>query len=695
MATDPICGMFVEESRDALCATVRGTTYYFCSESCLRTFVAPEAELRWLKRTVALSAALAVPILVLTYASISTSLPVPWVLLCLATPVQFVGGWKFYRGAWDAIKMRLSNMDLLIALGTSAAYFYSLAYVLFPSHFPSGGLFFDASATITALILTGKLIEHSVRDRATDAVRRILELQPRNAVVIRDGIEEVLPIERLVVGDTFIVRPGDKVATDGVVVEGHSSVDEKMLTGESLPVEKKAGDQVTGASVNITGALKVKANRVGADTTLSKIVRVVQEAQETKSPVERLADRIAAYFVPMVLLVALTSFCAWVIIGDKPVSFAFTAAIAVLVIACPCALGLATPAAVVVGVGKGAENGVLIKGGDYLERAQKIDTVVFDKTGTLTRGEPSVTNVVPASDWDRGDTEILRLAAIAEKRSEHPLASGILAKAKERSGEEVPDPDFFDSFSGLGIRAKYGGDTLMLGNARFLEQHGIEVQSETNSELGNLHAEGKTTVVLAINNRVAGVIAVADTLKASAEQTVRALKKMKIEVMMLSGDDKSTTECIARRLGIERYFAEVLPVDKSRVVRQLQAEGRVVAMVGDGINDAPALAQSDVGIAVGSGSDIAIETGGLVLMRDDLRDVVAGIQLSRKTMTKIKENLAWAFAYNVALIPAAAGLLYLATGVLLNPILSGAAMALSSVTVISNSLTLRRFRPVL
>jgi Cu+-exporting ATPase len=688
--------MFVEESPDALQATVRGARYYFCCESCLRTFTAPEVELRWLKRAVTLSVVLAVPTLVLSYVSFSMPVPLPWLLLVLATPVQFVAGWRFYQGAWNAIKMRMSNMDFLIALGTSAAYFYSLAYVLFPSEFPYGGLYFDASTMVTALILVGKLIEHSVRGRATDAIRKLMDLQPRKATVLRNGIEEEIPIENVQVGDVFLVKPGQKIATDGSVIEGYSSVDEKFLTGESIPVEKSVGDQVIGASINTTGSLKVKATRVGADTTLSKIVQVVQEAQSTKSPVERLTDKISAYFVPIVVAIALTSFVSWILIGSKPVSFAFTAAVAVLVIACPCALGLATPAAIVVGAGKGAENGILIKGGEYLERAQKIDTVVFDKTGTLTKGEPSVTDIAVVDDSKYDEDQVLRLSAVAEKQSEHPLASAILKMAKEKFGDErLPDPNSFQSISGEGVHISYRGDDVFLGNSKLLESNGVKVDGEVQAMLDRLRTDGKTAIILAVNHNVAGVIAVADTLKESAPEAVRALQKMKLDVMMLTGDNKLTAEAIAQKLAITRYFAGVLPDEKSRVVKQLQSEGRVVAMVGDGVNDAPALAQSDVGIAIGSGSDIAVETGGLILMRDDLRDVAVGIQLSRKTMRKIKENLVWAFAYNVALIPVAAGLFYFITGVLLNPILSGAAMAMSSVTVVTNSLTLRRFKPKL
>ncbi len=693
MPTDPVCGMFVEESPDALQATVRGTRYYFCCESCLRTFTAPEVELRWLKRAVTLSVVLAVPTLILSYVSLSMPVPLPWLLLVLATPVQFVAGWRFYQGAWNAIKMRMSNMDFLIAVGTSAAYFYSLAYVLFPSELPYGGLYFDASTMVTALILIGKLIEHSVRGRATDAIRKLMDLQPRKATVLRNGIEEEIPVENVQVADVFLVKPGQKIATDGSVIEGHSSVDEKFLTGESIPVEKSVGDQVIGASINTTGSLKVKATRIGADTTLSKIVQVVQEAQNTKSPVERLADKISAYFVPIVVAIALTSFCSWILIGNKPVSFAFTAAIAVLVIACPCALGLATPAAIVVGAGKGAENGILIKGGEYLERAQKIDTVVFDKTGTLTKGEPSVTDIAVVDGSKYSEDEVLRLSAVAEKQSEHPLASAILKKAEKFGDEKIPDPDSFQSISGEGVHISYRGDDVFLGNSKLLESNGVKVDGEVQVMLDRLRTDGKTAIILAVNHNVAGVIAVADTIKESAQEAVRALQKMKLDVIMLTGDNKLTAEAIAQKLAIKRCFAGVLPVEKARVVKQLQSEGRVVAMVGDGVNDAPALVQSDVGIAIGSGSDIAVEVGGIILMRDDLRDVVAGIQLSRKTMRKIKENLVWAFAYNVALIPVAAGLFYFITGVLLNPILSGAAMAMSSVTVVSNSLTLRRFKP--
>jgi Cu+-exporting ATPase len=611
----------------------------------------------------------------------------------MATPVQFIAGWSFYRGAWNAFKMRSSNMDALIAISTSAAYFYSLIYVLFPREFPFGGLFFDASAMIIALVLIGRLLEQTMRSKASDAIRKLSTLQPRTATVVRPGgVEETIPIEQVAEGDIFLVKPGEKIATDGQVVDGDSSVDEKMVTGESLPVEKSSGNQVIGGTINGSGFLKVKAKRVGADTTLAKIVQVVQEAQNTKAPVERLVNTISAYFVPIVITVALIAFAAWIFAG-KPVSFAFTAGVAVLVIACPCALGLATPAAIVVGAGKGAENGILIKGGEYLERSQKIDTVVFDKTGTLTNGEPSVTDIVALTPDQTSADNVLRLAAIAEKESEHPLASAIMKRFRETSHGEIPSPDSFEAVPGCGVHVTYAGDEILFGNSSLMEANSVLVGNDTEVRLETLRREGKTTMSLAVNKRVVGLIGVADTVKPSAREAIDALHKMKIEVVMITGDNAQTASVIANQLGIEIYFAEVLPAQKSEKIKELEADGRTVAMVGDGVNDAPALAQADVGIAIGSGSDIAVETSGLILMRDDLRDVVVGIQLSRRTMSKIKQNLFWAFIYNVALIPVAAGLLYFVTGVLLNPILAAAAMAMSSVTVVTNSLTLRRFKP--
>lgn len=699
MASDPVCGMFVEESENSLHTTVRGTTYYFCSETCLKTFTEPERQLRVLKLSIAFAIILSVPILILSYVPIGSIISagsIGWILLALTTPVQFISGWRFYRGTLDAIRMRTSNMDVLVALGTSAAYIYSALYVIFPKQLPYGGLYFDTSAVIIVLILVGKLLEEYVRGKASDSVRKLLALQPLTARRIRaDGSEEEIPLQEVTVDDVLVVRPGERIPTDGAVIEGHSSVDEKMLTGESIPVEKEAGSPVFGATINGTGSLKLKATRVGSDTTLSKIVKVVEEAQASKGPIERLANKVSTYFVPVVIAVALASFGFWTMVAGRPVSFGITTAVAVLIIACPCALGLATPAAVVTGAGKGAENGILIKGGEYLERMQKINTIIFDKTGTLTQGKPSVTDIITFSGFQ--EKEIIEMAVVAEKQSEHPLASAILQRAKNELGDkDIAEPDSFEAITGQGINASFAGKRLLFGNTKILDAFDIKLSEAATQILRNLRNDGKTAMILAVNGSIVGIVAAADTLKDHVPDAIQQLKNMNLEPVMLTGDNAETAAAVARQAGIARYLAEVLPAGKADVVRRLQKdEHRVVAMVGDGINDAPALAEADIGIAMGSGSDIAVETGGLILMRDDIRDVVAGIQLSRKTMSKVKQNLGWAFGYNIALIPVAAGLLYAVTGVLLNPILAAAAMALSSVSVTANSLTLRRFKPKL
>ena len=683
--------MHVEESPDALSATVEGKKYYFCSESCLRSFVTPTRELRSLKRDAALSLCLGVPVLLFSYLPFLPSRYVGLLLLAMATPVQFFAGRRFYAGAWHAVRTKSPNMDLLVALGTSTAYFYSLACVLFPSSLQSGALFFDASATVIALLLVGRLLEQSMRLRASEAIRRLAELRPTTAVVLRGGREESVPIELVSKGDVFVVRPGERIATDGVVVEGNSSVDEKLVTGESVPVEKSEGSQVTGATVNGTGALKVRATRVGADTTVSKMLQIVEGAQVARAPIEDLVDRVSKYFVPAVVAASLFSFIFWAGLEGKPVSFALTAAISVLVVACPCALGLATPAAMAVAAGKGAENGILIKGGEELERTQKVDTVVFDKTGTLTTGEPSVTDVVGLGGTDA--SQALELAAAAEASSEHPLASAVLKRyEKDFPGSRPPQPETFGSSPGLGTSAVYKGKRLLFGNQDFILRSGVPLEG-AESKAAQLREEGKTVMLLAVDGRVAGLVAASDSVNPTSAAAISSLRRMGLETVMISGDGDEACRAVAKQVGIERYFARVAPDQKSEIVRSLQLEGRRVAMVGDGVNDAPALATADVGIAMGSGADVAAETGGIVLMRDDIRDVASGIQLARKTVAKVRENLFWAFLYNVALIPVAAGLLYEATGVLLNPVLSGAAMAFSSATVVANSMSLRRFRP--
>ncbi len=681
MAKDPICGMYVEEKPDALKANQRGTTYYFCSDTCLQTFVAPARELKSIRRVTVLSFALGIPVLLLTwFVMLPRWVPQSLLLFALATPVQFVAGWVFYRGTWHAIRARVANMDTLVATGTTAAWAYSTIVVFAPGVLPEG-IYFDASSLIIGFILLGKLLEHAMRGRASDAVRKLLDISPKKATVVRGGKESEVPVEEVVVGDSVLIRPGEKVPTDGAIVEGSSSVDEKMLTGESIPVEKNPGDEVYGATINQTGLLTVRATKVGSDTALAQIVKLVEEAHAAQAPVQRLADRIAAYFVPLVILVAVASLAGWYLVAGKGLLYGFTAFIAVLIIACPCALGLATPAALVVGTGKGASNGILLKGGESLERASNVDEVVFDKTGTITVGEPSVTDVVPLAGLS--DAQLLGLAAAIEGGSEHPLGMAIARAASER-GIKLERATDFRAEPGMGVTGKVGGRGVMVGNASLFASKGIELERATDV-VSKFEEEGKTTIIVGVDGRISGVVVVADRVKPHAKEAVTSLKKMGIRVVMLTGDKETTARAVAGQVGIDEVVAEVLPGQKSDAIKKLRQGGHVVAMVGDGINDAPALAQANVGIAIGSGTDIAIETAGIVLMKGDLRDVVGALRLSRATMSKIRQNLFWAFSYNTILIPVAA------SG-FLNPILAGVAMALSSVSVVANSLLLDRVK---
>jgi len=701
MATDPVCGMYVDEGSH-LTAVVRGRKYYFCSHTCLETFTAPEKEMARLKRLTALSLGIGVPLFVVGLGQglggwlVGLDEPVNLVFFLLATPVQFVAGWRFYHGSWDAIRNRSANMDVLIAIGTTAAWGYSAVVTFLPFlgvPLADKGTYYDTAAVIIGLILLGKYFEELAKGKAGDAIRKLMDLAPRTAHVLRDGREEEIPVEFVQVDDFVIVRPGERIPVDGTIVEGFSAIDESMITGESIPVEKGVGDTAIGATINKTGLLKIRASRVGADTTLNQIIKLVEEAQVSRAPIQRLADRVSSVFVPAVIGIAIVTFVVWRLWFGESIAQSLVFFIAVLIIACPCALGIATPAAIMVGTGKGAENGLLIKGGEYLEKAHKVRTVVFDKTGTLTRGAPSVTHIVPLGPLTEED--ILTLAASAEKGSEHPLGAAIVRAAAER-GLGLEDPREFEAIPGRGIRAKAGGRSILLGNRALMSEAGIPTDPAEEA-LQRLEADGKTGMLLAVDGQLAGIIAVADTLKEHAVEAIRALKAMGIEILMLTGDNRRTAEAIARQAGVDHVIPEVLPGQKAEKIKELQAQGKVVAMVGDGINDAPALAQADVGIALGSGTDIAMEAGGIVLIKDDLRDVVASIQLSRKTVQKIRQNLFWAFFYNTALIPLAAGIL--ATGALfglkivLNPIIAGAAMGFSSVSVVMNSMTLRRFRP--
>jgi Cu+-exporting ATPase len=529
-------------------------------------------------------------------------------------------------------------------------------------------------------------MEHLVKGRASNAIRKLIDLQPKLAKVLRNRKEIGIPVENLRIGDIIIVRPGEKIPADGIIIEGSSAIDQSMITGESIPADKGKNDEVIGGTINKSGLLRVRATKVGTETALAQIVKMVQEAIATRAPMQRLADIVSAYFVPVVVLVSIASFAFWYFIAGLEFSFAFTTLIAVLIIACPCALGIATPAAIMIGAGKGAQNGILIKSGEYLEKSRKINSIVFDKTGTLTKGEPSVTDIIAISGDEK---DVLLYAASAEKGSEHPLAKAILNEARKRA-IKTGEPKNFKALAGHGISAEYRGKTMLMGNRKLMEKNKIRLDIE--EDVSKLEEGGKTVIFLSINKKLFGAVAVADTLKENSAETVRALQKMGIEIIMMTGDNKRTADAIARNIGIRHVLAEVLPQEKAKEVKKLQKEGRIVAMVGDGINDAPALAQADVGIAIGAGTDVAKETGGIVLIKSDLKDVVSAIKLSRKVVRKMKENLFWAFVYNVALIPLAAGILYPFFGVVLNPIYAAIAMALSSITVVSNSMLLNRLR---
>ena len=668
---------------------------------------AARREIRVLRNRLIVAAILASIIMILGFTP--SFVGKPYLLWALATPVQFWSGWRFYLGAWGALKHKTSDMNTLIAVGTSVAYFYSMTAVIFPGLFTNGvlepHLYFDTSAMIITLILLGRFLEARARGQTSEAIKKLIGMQPKTALVIREGEQREIPVEEVQVGDLILVRPGERVPVDGTVRQGYSSVDESMITGESIPVDKKMGDEVIGATINKTGSFQFEATKVGKDTTLARIVRMVEEAQGSKAPIQRLADVIASYFVPVVIAIAIVTFIVWYFVGPAPsLTFALLNFVAVLVIACPCALGLATPTAIIVGTGKGAEHGILIRNGEALERAHQINTVLLDKTGTLTRGEPVVTDTVAAPF--SSPEEVLRLAASAEHNSEHPLGGAVVKAALEKKLELSPSSDF-NAIPGQGVEALVEGKKLLMGNLKLMEERGF-VLNGLGQKTAVLLEEGKTVMFLGWDSRVAGIIALADTLKPGAKEAVQTLRTMGIEPAMLTGDNRRTAEAIAREAGIGRVLAEVLPEHKAEEVKKLQEEGKVVAMVGDGINDAPALAQADIGIAIGTGTDVAMETGDITLISGDLMGVVTAISLSKRTMRTIKQNLFWAFAYNSALIPVAAGVLYLAFGKIgvpsglhfilgeygfLNPMLAAAAMAASSITVVSNSLRLRGFKP--
>lgn len=696
MAKDPICGMVIPKER-SIKRVVGGREYYFCSETCVKTFEAPEAELKDMKRrvTIALTGVLALAVFraaiflgLAAGATVLTWVPfsfLPWFtagvwLFIITTPIMIFGGKGFFIGAYQALKQRMANMDLLIALGTSTAYLYSAFVVFFPGVLPveEKNVYFDVSAIIIAFVLFGKYMEEIIKKRSSAAIRKLLDLRPQTARVIRDGAEAEIPADMVLIDEIVVVRPGEKIPTDGVVTDGHSSVDEKMLTGESVPVEKQAGDEVIGGTMNKVGSFKLRATRVGADTTLNQIIKMVEEAQASTANIQRIADKVASYFVPAVVSAAFLSAAGWVLFGNY--TSALLSFVAVLIIACPCALGIATPAALMVGVGKGAELGILIRGGEYLERAEKLNAVVFDKTGTLTKGEPEVTEIV---SFDGKPEDVILSASIAEKGSEHPLAEAIMQKAGMMN-LAVPDAETFEAIPGHGVKVTHNGREILIGNRRLMKDIGIPVEDKE-AAISRLEEKGNTVIIVAEDKKLKGLVAVADTLKEHADFVVKELRSEGIQVIMLTGDNERTAKAVGGKVGIERIIANVLPGDKAKVIKELQSEGKVVAMVGDGINDSPALAQSDIGIAIGSGSDVAKETGGIILVKDELTDVIKSIRLSRATMRTIKQNLFWAFFYNTAAIPIAAfGLL--------NPIIAAAAMSISSLSVVTNSALLKRVK---
>ncbi|MBI4164008.1 MAG: heavy metal translocating P-type ATPase [Candidatus Aenigmarchaeota archaeon] len=694
-ATDPVCGMKIEKSK-SIKKDFGGRIYYFCSEECVNKFESPEQELKRMKRrvTIALSGVLLLALLrviamfaLAAGASIVTWVPIPqlpyfswglW-LFIITTPIQFIGGWGFYKGAYTALTNKRMNMDVLITIGTLTAYIYSTFVVFFPNILPveESNVYFEVSAVIIAFVLLGKFMEDYMKRRTSAAVRKLMDLRPQTARVIRNGKEIEIQADQIVSGDIVSVRPGEKIPTDGVIIFGRTSIDESMVTGESIPVEKGKGDEVIGATVNKHGLIKFKATKIGAETTLMQIVKMVEEAQASSAPIQRLADRVSSYFVPAVIGIAILSFLVWYfVLGNF--TMGLLSFIAVLIISCPCALGIATPAALMVGVGKGAEAGILIRGGEYLERAQKLNTIIFDKTGTLTKGEPIVTDI-----FSDDPKNLVKFAAIAEKGSEHPLADAILKRA-ESMKIKVPDADRFEAIPGHGIKAALGKNNILVGNRKLMAKHRADIKA-VEKQMEAFEEQGKTAMIVSVNKQALGVIAIADTLKESSRETVQNLSAMGIECIMLTGDNEKTAKSIAKKVGIEKVVANVLPGEKAEVVKKIQKEGKMVAMVGDGINDAPALAQADIGIAIGSGSDVAKETGGIILVKDNLIDVATGIRLSKATMGKIRQNLFWAFAYNSAAIPIAAfGLL--------NPIIAAAAMALSSLTVVGNSALLKKYK---
>jgi P-type Cu+ transporter len=664
-------------------------------------------ELRDMSRRLWVSAALSAPALLIGMADLIPGQPLgrvlsmrwgQWLQFVLATPVVLWGGWPFFERGWRSVINRSPNMFTLIAIGTGMAYAFSVFATLAPGLFPASirmadgmvPVYFEAAAVITTLVLVGQVLELRARSRTGSAIRALLGLAPKQARIVQpDGHEEDVPVESVKAGDMLRVRPGEKVPVDGDLIDGRSAIDESMVTGESIPVEKTKGDHVTGGTVNGTGGFTMQAKRVGSDTLLSQIVRMVSEAQRSRAPIQRIADKVSGYFVPAVVISAAITFIVWALLGPSPsLAYAIVNAVAVLIVACPCALGLATPMSITVGMGRGASAGVLIKNAEALELLEKVDTLVVDKTGTLTEGKPRLVSIIPVIGQD--ELELLGISASIERGSEHPLASAIVAEAIER-GVKIVNADMFVSVTGKGVRGTINGQRVILGNPKFLDESGIDASKMT-EQADQLRKDGQTVMFVAIDGQFAGLLGVVDPIKESSAEAIRLLHNDGVQIIMLTGDNRSTAEAVGRKLGIDRIEAEVLPEDKNRIVSQLKREDRKVAMAGDGVNDAPALAQADVGIAMGTGTDVAMESAGVTLVKGDLRGIAKARLLSRSVMRNIRQNLFFAFIYNVLGIPIAAGVLYPFFGLLLNPMIAAAAMSFSSVSVIGNALRLRRIR---
>ena len=688
MATDPICGMYVNEAESKLIAIRNGKKYYFCSENCRLQFEKPEKEMYSLKLALIVSWPLTIFVAILTYLlHISYA---NYVMLLFASIVQFYAGWRFYAGTLDAIKNKSANMDTLIAIGTTAAWLYSSAVVISPTVFSTGGIYFDTSTIIISLILTGTYMQRLAESRASNAVSSLLALQPKIAHVIKEGKAVDVGIEKVASGDMLLVKPGEKIPTDSIVIEGESSIDESMITGESMPVTKRKGDKVIGGTINTAGSLKLKALKVGEDTALSQIIKIVQDAASSKVPIQKLADKISSYFVPIVVVIGLFSSVLWYSVGGVGLNTAILVFVSVLIIACPCALGIATPAALLVASGKAAKQGILVKSGESLQIASRVNVIVLDKTGTLTKGKPEVTNVISISEYDEKD--VLRYAAVAETNSEHVIGRAIVEYAGKKK-IKIDFPKKFTYRQGSGIIAiDNKGEKIAIGNRDLFDKKQL---SNIEKGLQELESEGKTTVIVGIGDEIIGLISLADVLKEDSKKAIDAFTESGKEIWLITGDNERVANAVAEQLGIKNVISQSKPKDKMNKIIELQKQGKVVAMIGDGVNDAPALTKANLGIAIGAGTEVAIQAGGIILIKNSIYDAAIALKLGKRTMSKIKQNLFWAFGYNVILIPVAAGALipiFTVSVYSFLPILAALAMAFSSVTVVANSLLLAGFR---